>query len=108
MASYAKARITPVKDPRSFEDWTRNQFGWRLYNIFFKTYTEKVWGISTKELSADWAAQRIKSLDLWLVLKSALLPRRNPAHRGDLVTTPIHSFRYPRLAPRQTCERAKA
>ncbi|TMF47192.1 MAG: NAD(P)/FAD-dependent oxidoreductase [Chloroflexi bacterium] len=62
MASYAKARITPVKDPRSFEDWTRNQFGWRLYNIFFKTYTEKVWGISTKELSADWAAQRIKSL----------------------------------------------
>jgi protoporphyrinogen oxidase len=105
MASYAKARITPVKNPRSFEDWTRNQFGWRLYNIFFKTYTEKVWGISTKELSADWAAQRIKSLDLWLVLKSALLPRRKPANRGDLVTTLIDSFRYPRLGPGQMWER---
>jgi len=105
MASYAKARITPVKDPRSFEDWTRNQFGWRLYNIFFKTYTEKVWGISTKELSADWAAQRIKSLDLWLVLKSALLPHRKPANRGDLVTTLIDSFRYPRLGPGQMWER---
>ncbi len=105
MASYAMARITPVKDPRSFEDWTRNQFGWRLYNIFFKTYTEKVWGISTKELSADWAAQRIKSLDLWLVLKSALLPRRKPANRGDLVTTLIDSFRYPRLGPGQMWER---
>jgi len=105
MASYAKARITPVKDPRSFEEWTRNQFGWRLYNIFFKTYTEKVWGISTKELSADWAAQRIKSLDLWLVLKSAVLPRRKPANRGDLVTTLIDSFRYPRLGPGQMWER---
>ena len=105
MASYAKARMTPVKDPRSFEDWTRNQFGWRLYNIFFKTYTEKVWGISTKELSADWAAQRIKSLDLWLVLKSALLPRRKSANRGDLVTTLIDSFRYPRLGPGQMWER---
>jgi len=105
MASYAKARMTPVKDPRSFEDWTRNQFGWRLYNIFFKTYTEKVWGISTKELSADWAAQRIKSLDLWLVLKSALLPHRKPANRGDLVTTLIDSFRYPRLGPGQMWER---
>ncbi len=105
MASYVKARMTPVKDPRSFEDWTRNQFGWRLYNIFFKTYTEKVWGISTKELSADWAAQRIKSLDLWLVLKSALLPRRKPANRGDLVTTLIDSFRYPRLGPGQMWER---
>ncbi|TME56867.1 MAG: FAD-dependent oxidoreductase, partial [Chloroflexi bacterium] len=105
MASYAKARLTPVKDPRSFEDWTRNQFGFRLYNIFFKTYTEKVWGISTKELSADWAAQRIKSLDMWLVLKSALLPRRKPANRGDLVTTLIDSFRYPRLGPGQMWER---
>src|SRR5260221_7744946 len=104
MASYAMARITPVKDPRSFEDWTRNQFGWRLYNIFFKTYTEKVWGISTKELSADWAAQRIKSLDLWLVLKSALLPRRKPAKRRDPVTSLLDTFPYPRLGPGQVWE----
>jgi protoporphyrinogen oxidase len=105
MASYARARVQPVRDPRSFEDWVRNQFGWRLYSIFFKTYTEKVWGISTKELSADWAAQRIKSLDMWLVLKSALLPKRKPSNRGDLVTTLIDTFRYPRLGPGQMWER---
>ena len=105
MASYARARLFPMPHPRSFEDWVRNQFGWRLYKIFFKTYTEKVWGISTTQLSADWAAQRIKSLDMWLVIKSALLPHRKPSHRGDIVTTLIDSFRYPRLGPGQMWER---
>ena len=105
LASYARARLQPIKDPRTFEDWVRNQFGWRLYSIFFKTYTEKVWGISTKELSADWAAQRIKSLDMWLVLRSALLPRRRPSHRGEVVTTLIDKFRYPRRGPGQMWER---
>ncbi|MFI5282763.1 MAG: NAD(P)/FAD-dependent oxidoreductase [Candidatus Dormibacterales bacterium] len=105
LASYARARLTPIKNPRSLEDWVRNQFGWRLYTIFFKTYTEKVWGISTKELSADWAAQRIKSLDLWLVIRNALLPRRGPRHRGEIVTTLIDKFRYPRLGPGQMWER---
>jgi protoporphyrinogen oxidase len=105
LASYARARFRPVPNPRSFEDWTRNQFGWRLYSIFFKTYTEKVWGISTTELSADWAAQRIKSLDLWLVLRTALLPRRRPSHRGEIVSTLIDSFRYPRYGPGQMWER---
>jgi protoporphyrinogen oxidase len=105
LASYARARVFPIAHPRSFEAWVRNQFGWRLYSIFFKTYTEKVWGISTTELSADWAAQRIKSLDMWLVLKSALLPHRKPSHRDDIVTTLIDSFRYPRLGPGQMWER---
>ena len=105
VASYAYARVRPIRNPRSLEDWVRNQFGWRLFSIFFKTYTEKVWGISTKELSADWAAQRIKSLDMWLVLKSALLPHRRPKNRGDLVTTLIDRFRYPRLGPGQMWER---
>ena len=105
LASYARARLQPVKNPRTLEDWVRNQFGWRLFNIFFKTYTEKVWGISTRELSADWAAQRIKSLDLWVVLRSALLPTRKPSHRGDIVTTLIDRFRYPRFGPGQMWER---
>jgi protoporphyrinogen oxidase len=105
LASYAWARIRPVKNPRSLEDWVRNQFGWRLFSIFFKTYTEKVWGISTKELSADWAAQRIKSLDLWLVIRSALLPRRAAKNRGEVVTTLIDKFRYPRFGPGQMWER---
>ncbi|HYM67230.1 MAG TPA: NAD(P)-binding protein, partial [Patescibacteria group bacterium] len=103
--SYAWARATPVKNPRSLEDWVRNQFGRRLFTIFFKTYTEKVWGISTKELSADWAAQRIKSLDLWLVVKSALVPHRGARARGEIVTTLIDRFRYPRLGPGQMWER---
>jgi protoporphyrinogen oxidase len=105
LASYAWARVRPVKNPRSLEDWVRNQFGWRLFSIFFKTYTEKVWGISTKELSADWAAQRIKSLDLWLVIRAALLPRRKAKNRGEVVTTLIDKFRYPRFGPGQMWER---
>src|SRR5205085_7859983 len=105
LASYARARLQPVKNPRTLEDWVRNQFGWRLFSIFFKTYTEKVWGISTKELSADWAAQRIKSLDLWKAVTSALLPRRAPGKRGDVVTTLIDRFRYPRLGPGQMWEK---
>ena len=105
VASYARARLQPVKNPKSLEDWVRNQFGWRLFSIFFKTYTEKVWGISTKELSADWAAQRIKSLDLWLVLRSALIPGRQAKNRGEIVTTLIDKFRYPRLGPGQMWER---
>ncbi|MDQ2943123.1 MAG: NAD(P)/FAD-dependent oxidoreductase [Candidatus Dormibacteraeota bacterium] len=105
VVSYARARLQPIKNPKSLEDWVRNQFGWRLFSIFFKTYTEKVWGISTKELSADWAAQRIKSLDLWQVLRTALLPRRGARNRGDVVTTLIDKFRYPRLGPGQMWER---
>jgi protoporphyrinogen oxidase len=105
VASYAWARLRPVKNPESLEDWVRNQFGWRLYSIFFKTYTEKVWGISTKELSADWAAQRIKSLDLWLVLRSALFPGHAATNRGEVVTTLIDKFRYPRFGPGQMWER---
>ena len=105
LASYARARLQPMKNPKSLEDWVRNQFGWRLFTIFFKTYTEKVWGISTKELSADWAAQRIKSLDLWVVLRSALLPGRKAGRRGEIVTTLIDKFRYPRLGPGQMWER---
>jgi protoporphyrinogen oxidase len=108
LASYAYARLRPVPNPRSLEDWVRNQFGWRLYSIFFKTYTEKVWGISTKELSADWAAQRIKSLDLWVAIRGALLPSRRPSKRGEIVTTLIDKFRYPRLGPGQMWERAAA
>src|SRR3546814_4524556 len=64
MVSYAKAKPLPKKKVRSFEDWTINQFGQKLYSIFFKTYTEKVWGMPCDEMSADWAAQRIKGLSL--------------------------------------------
>ena len=70
--SYLKARAFPHKNPKSFQDWVTNQFGARLFNIFFKTYTEKVWGMSCKEISADWAAQRIKGLSLKTAILNAL------------------------------------
>ncbi|MCA1815114.1 MAG: NAD(P)/FAD-dependent oxidoreductase [Acidobacteria bacterium] len=95
LASYVRARLAPVPDPRSFEDWVSNQFGRRLYSIFFKSYTEKVWGMSCKEISADWAAQRIKGLSLSSALRNALLPAKGDA----AIKTLIHSFRYPRRGP---------
>ena len=76
MLSYAWARLPPIKHPRTLEEWVRNQFGFRLFSIFFKTYTEKVWGISTKELSADWAAQRITGLDVIALVARVRRPWR--------------------------------
>jgi protoporphyrinogen oxidase len=105
--SYLWARIHPVRDPKTLEDWVSNQFGHRLFLHFFKTYTEKVWGISTKELSADWAAQRIKGLDLGQVIKSALLPQRKAKDRSQVIKTLIDRFRYPRYGPGQLWERVR-
>lgn len=97
--SFLKAKINPTRHPKSFEDWVVNQFGERLFRIFFKTYTEKVWGMSCKEISADWAAQRIKGLSLASAIKNALLPKRKPKDRKQVVKTLIDTFRYPRLGP---------
>ena len=63
LASYAYARAFPIQNPKTFHQWMRNEFGERLFSIFFKTYTEKVWGMDCDEISADWAAQRIKGLN---------------------------------------------
>jgi len=97
--SFLAARLKPTRNPRSFEDWVVNQFGKRLFRIFFKTYTEKVWGMSCKEISADWAAQRIKGLSLGSAIKNALLPKRQPKDRTQVVKTLIDTFRYPRFGP---------
>ncbi|GIV33409.1 MAG: protoporphyrinogen oxidase [Chitinophagales bacterium] len=99
--SYAKARMFPVKNPKNFEDWVSNQFGRRLFNIFFKTYTEKVWGMSCREISADWAAQRIKGLSLTQAIYNALF-KSGSKTEGDsskVIKTLIDSFRYPRKGP---------
>jgi protoporphyrinogen oxidase len=95
--SFARARLAPGRPTRSFEDWVVAQFGRRLFEIFFKTYTEKVWGMSCKEISADWAAQRIKGLSLSSAALRALFPKRKP--RGEVIKTLIDSFRYPRRGP---------
>src|ERR1041385_3496457 len=97
--SWLKTRLFPVREPRNFEDWVSNQFGGRLFRIFFKSYTEKVWGMSCKEISADWAAQRIKGLSLGSAIKNALIPQRYNGDRTKVIKTLINSFRYPRKGP---------
>ncbi|VAW01281.1 FIG00637738: hypothetical protein [hydrothermal vent metagenome] len=109
--SYGKAKVFPIKNVKSFEDWTVNQFGWKLYSIFFKTYTEKVWGMPCNEMSADWAAQRIKGLSLWNAvtdgLKRSLGLNKKP-NDGQEVKTLLETFRYPRLGPGMMWDAAKA
>ena len=64
MVSYIRYRLFPIKKVRSFQDWVTNKFGYHLFSIFFKTYTEKVWGIECSQISSDWAAQRISGFSL--------------------------------------------
>jgi len=106
LASYLKAKITPVPDPANFEDWVSNHFGRRLYRIFFKTYTEKVWGMSCREISADWAAQRIKGLSLATAILNAFGQKQSPGKGQDVIKTLIDSFRYPRKGPGMMWEAA--
>jgi protoporphyrinogen oxidase len=108
MLSFLAAQLNPNRDPTSFEDWVVNHFGRRLFRIFFKTYTEKIWGRNCKEISADWAAQRIKGLSLGAAIKNALLPNSGSGDRAQAVKTLVDTFRYPRLGPGlmwETCAR---
>ncbi|MCZ2837709.1 NAD(P)/FAD-dependent oxidoreductase [Modestobacter sp. VKM Ac-2985] len=102
--SYLRARAFPRREVRNFEDWIVNNFGLRLYRIFFKTYTEKVWGRPCTEISADWAAQRIKGLSLLSAVRHAL-PRRQRAGSA-VIKTLIEVFAYPRQGPGQMWEHA--
>ncbi|MDP4022129.1 NAD(P)/FAD-dependent oxidoreductase [Methylobacterium sp. NEAU 140] len=112
VASYLYARARPVREPQTFHAWVRNQFGERLFAIFFKTYTEKVWGMSCDAISADWAAQRIKGLDLGAAirdgLKRSLRLRKRRTSGGPVIKTLIESFRYPRRGPGMMWEAAAA
>jgi protoporphyrinogen oxidase len=98
--SYLQAHFRPNPVEENFEQWVTNRFGQRLYEIFFKTYTEKVWGLPCTEIRAEWAAQRIQGLSLArAVLSAAAVNRRAPA-----IKTLINSFHYPRLGPGQMWE----
>jgi len=101
--SYGWARIHPPKDQTNLEGWVVARFGERLYRHFFKTYTEKVWGVPTTELPADWAAQRIKNLSLAGAVKNALLPKRNQKE----ITSLIEEFQYPKYGPGMMWERCR-
>lgn len=88
--SYAIQKFKPEEDKSNFEGWVTSRFGKRLFEIFFKTYSEKLWGISCKELDADFAAQRIKKLSLLEVVKNALKLTRKGEHK-----TLVDQFAYP-------------
>ena len=92
--SYFKSKLFPYVEENTFEQWVSNRFGKMLYNIFFKTYTEKLWGIPCSEIRAEWAAQRIKGLSLMTVVKHAFFPDKN-----GRVKTLIDKFHYPRQGP---------
>jgi protoporphyrinogen oxidase len=104
--SYGWARLFPVRPEKSFADWVSNRFGRKLFSIFFRTYTEKVWGTPCEEISADWAAQRIKGLSLSTAIWNALMPQRKNAGEG-LVKTLIDHFEYPRLGPGMMWEKTR-
>ena len=90
--SYLSIQIKPLPREDTFEEWVTNRFGRRLYQTFFKTYTEKVWGIPCSKIQADWAAQRIKGLSLISALRDAIFGSRD-------VKTLINEFHYPVLGP---------
>ena len=105
VASYGWARLFPRKPENDFATWISNRFGQRLFSIFFKTYTEKVWGIPCTEIQAEWAAQRIKGLSLFTAVKNALIGE-TAKRKDDVVKTLIDEFLYPRHGPGMMWERA--
>ncbi len=100
--SYLAAQVFPYPREDTFEEWVSNRFGRRLYTIFFKTYTEKVWGIPCSEIRAEWAAQRIQGLSLPVAIKNALF---GPDGQ-EIIKTLIEQFHYPRLGPGMMWQKA--
>jgi protoporphyrinogen oxidase len=100
LLSYLWASLKRKGDEETFEDWVSNRFGKRLYQHFFKTYTEKLWGVPADEIRAEWAAQRIKGLSFFSAAKSAFL-----GNKGNKIKSLISEFNYPRYGPGQLWER---
>ncbi len=99
ISSYLRTRLFPHTQEENLEQWVSNRFGRRLYEIFFKTYTEKVWGVPCTEIRAEWAAQRIKGLSLTTAIRNALFRQKKPT-----VKTLIDQFHYPERGPGQMWE----
>jgi len=99
--SYAWSQMHPPKDQSNYEGWLVSRFGWRLYRKFFKTYTEKVWGVPVRDMPADWAAQRVKGLNLGKAIVNSLMPKRNQKE----ITSLIEEFEYPKYGPGMMWER---
>ena len=103
MGSYARAAVRRNKVDDSLEDWVSNRFGRRLFELFFKSYTEKVWGVPTTEIRAEWAAQRIKGLSFFSAARAAFF-----GNKDDKVKSLISEFNYPRFGPGQMWEAMRA
>jgi protoporphyrinogen oxidase len=99
LLSYLWAAVKPKGREDTFEQWVSNRFGRWLFNQFFKSYTEKVWGVPTSEIRADWAAQRIKNLSFFRAAYSAFF-----GNKDNKVTSLIDQFNYPRYGPGQMWE----
>ena len=97
--SYLAAQTRPKGNEETFEDWVSNRFGRRLFELFFRSYTEKVWGVPTSEIRAEWAAQRIKGLSFVSAAKAAFF-----GNEGNKVKSLIQEFHYPRYGPGQMWE----
>lgn len=110
LLSYARARILPRSKPRSLEDFFISRFGFRLYEIFFKDYTEKVWGVPCKDISAEWGAQRIKGVSFSKALRHAVRTAgrsgkdKGGIYQKDTETSQIERFMYPKFGPGQLWE----
>ena len=103
LLSYLWVRVKPPKDQTTLEGWIAARFGWRLYTHFFKTYNEKLWGVPTSNLPADFAAQRIKNLSLFNAVVQPLVSRWNK----KVITSLIEEFQYPKLGPGMMWERCR-
>ena len=99
LLSYLWAAVKPKAREDTFEEWVSNRFGKRLYGHFFKTYSEKVWGVPGSEIRSEWAAQRIKNLSFFSAAKSAFF-----GNKGNKITSLIEEFNYPRYGPGQMWE----
>lgn len=98
---YILQMIFPIKEPKNFEEWVTNKFGKKLFQIFFKNYTEKLWGIKCSQIDADWAAQRIKTLTLFGAVKAAMFGNKGNKHK-----TLVDQFAYPKNGTGTLYERA--
>jgi protoporphyrinogen oxidase len=107
VCSYLWVRVRPPKDTSTLEGFVASRFGWRLYRHFFKTQSEKVWGVPCTEIQADWGAQRIKNLSLFRAAWEAVKPKRLRLRtsKAKQVTSLIEEFNYPKFGPGMMWER---
>jgi protoporphyrinogen oxidase len=108
VASYASARVRPPQDQSNLEGFFVARFGWRLYRHFFKTYTEKLWGVPATEITSDWGGQRVKDMSLMRAGIDALTPKRikNRKNKSQQSTSLIEEFNYPKYGPGQMWQKA--